>query len=91
LGRLLLRNSSNPARIAAVTLLGSVQFFAITNLPSWWVMYAHSLAGLAACYTAAIPFFGRTLLGDFFYVGVLFSAYAVLSRRVASERLSTAA
>jgi hypothetical protein len=84
LGRTFLRKSSNPARIAAVTLLGSIQFFAFTNLATWWAMpslYARSASGLAECYIAALPFFGRTVLADLFYTAALFSVYALLTRR----------
>jgi hypothetical protein len=44
------------------------------------------MAGLSACYVAALPFFGRTLLADLFYSGVLFGAYALVSRRLESAR-----
>lgn len=84
LGRTFLRNSSSPVRIGAVALLGSIQFFALTNLATWWAMpslYARNVVGLAECYTAALPFFGRTVVGDLFYTGVLFTAYALLTRR----------
>ena len=88
LGRVLLQRTSSAWRIASVTLLGSLQFYFFTNLPSWWSdpMYGHTVAGLVACYLAALPFFGRTVLGDLFYSGLLFSAYAVLSRRTHIER-----
>ncbi len=87
LGRVLLQHSSNIARIGLVSVLGSIQFYLFTNLPSWWgnPIYGHTAAGFAACYLAALPFFGRTLLGDLFYSGLLFSAYAMLSRRVVQE------
>ncbi len=91
LGRLFLRNSSNPWRIGAVALAGSVQFYLITNFPSWSAagsLYPHTWSGLVACYVAALPFFGRTLLGDLFYSAVLFSAYALLSRRAAVQHQS---
>jgi hypothetical protein len=38
-------------------------------------MYPKTGAGLAECFLAAIPFFHYTLLGDLFYVGVLFGAF----------------
>jgi Family of unknown function (DUF6580) len=85
-----LANTESISRIAAVTLLNSVQFFLVTNFGSWlWFQgYPKTSAGLAACYTAAIPFFGWTLAGDFLYTGVLFGLYAWLSRTVAtSERV----
>lgn len=94
LGRLFLRKSSNPARIAAIVLAGSVQFYLITNLFVWLgasSIYPHSWPGLMECYVAALPFFGRTILGDLFYSGALFSVYALLSRRVSGLRQNQAA
>lgn len=85
LGRLFLRDSINPARIAAVVFAGSLQFYLITNFFTWMravALYPHTWSGLMACYIAALPFFGRTLLGDLFYAGVLFGVYAWLSGRV---------
>jgi hypothetical protein len=89
LGRTFLRNTNNPVRIGSVVLAGSLQFFLITNFFVWLGapdMYAQTLSGLATCYTAGLPFFGRTVLADLLYSGVLFSAYALLSRRLESSR-----
>jgi hypothetical protein len=81
LGRALLRGSSSPLRIASVALLGSVQFFFFTNFAVWLgAYYPHTWAGFVACYTAAIPFFAYTVLGDLCYCGALFGAYAWLKR-----------
>ncbi|MBV8553256.1 MAG: hypothetical protein JOY54_18310 [Acidobacteriaceae bacterium] len=94
LGRLFLRKSSNPVRIASVALAGSLQFFLITNFFVWLgsvTLYPHTSAGLFECYVAALPFFGRTVLSDLFYTGVLFSAHALLSRHAASESRTSAA
>lgn len=81
LGRYL-RENNGVARIGGVTLLGSIQFFAITNFGVWLqgLNYPLTTAGLGACYVAAIPFFGRTLAGDVFYVSVLFGLHAWLRR-----------
>lgn len=87
LGRWLLARKPSPPRIAAVAAIGSLQFFLVTNVFEWWggiSGYPHTLAGLAACLSAALPFFSRTLLADLFYTGVLFAAYALLSRRRSS-------
>jgi hypothetical protein len=87
LGRAFLRNSPGITRVATVTFIGSLQFYLITNFPSWasaHSLYARNWGGLADCYIAALPFFGRTLLSDFFYTGVLFSGYALLRRRFAA-------
>jgi hypothetical protein len=94
LGRVFLRHSMSPARIASVVAAGSVQFYLITNLAVWWngvSQYPHTMGGLADCYIAGLPFFGRTLLGDLFYSGVLFGAHAFLSRKLHGERSTPAA
>lgn len=94
LGRAFLRNSSSIWRIGAVALAGSVQFYLITNLYVWWSalsLYPHTFAGLITCYIAALPFFGRTILSDLFYSGLLFSAYALLHRERAEQGHAAAA
>lgn len=89
LGRTLIGQSTNSVRIASVSILGSVQFFLITNSFEWWAgnaLYPHTIGGLSACYIAALPFFGRTLASDLFYTGVLFAAHALLSRKLEYAR-----
>lgn len=89
LGRVFLRDSNSVGRIAAIAVVGSIQFFVITNFFVWFAnpaFYAHNMAGLAGCYVAAIPFFGRTVVGDLLYSGVLFTAYALFTRRYAARR-----
>jgi hypothetical protein len=89
-----LRNTESISRIAAVTVLNSIQFFLVTNFGSWlWFQaYPRTAAGLASCYITAIPFFGWTLASDILYTGILFGLYAWLSRTVAtSERQPLAA
>lgn len=93
LGRTLMRDSNSPGRIALVTLLGSTQFFLITNFFVWLgseMEYPHTFTGLMACYTAAVPFFQSTVIGDLFYTGVLTVAYLVLSRRLSSSHAESA-
>ena len=87
LGRMFLRQSQSVLRIASVAFLASLQFFLITNFATWvgaQILYPHTWAGLVECYVAALPFFGRTLLADLFYSGILFSAYALLKRKFAT-------
>jgi len=88
-----LQATENPLRIGAACLVCSAQFFLITNFATWLGgMYPHTLSGLALCYTAAIPFFGRTIAGDLVYSGVLFGLHAWLSRTLrTAERIPAAA
>ncbi len=78
IGRLL-QNRRTILRIGAATLLGSAQFFLVTNFAVWWLLnsYPKSASGLAACYLAGIPFFWNTLAGDAFYSALLFGVYAL--------------
>jgi hypothetical protein len=88
-----LRATQSPLAIGAAAVAGSVQFFVITNFGVWLnpaATYAHNAAGLMACYVAAIPFYGRTLLADLFYSAALYGAYALLSRRVAVRNRTAA-
>ena len=81
-----LAQTTRLARIGAFALLGSLQFFLLTNFGVWLVggghPYPRTLAGLVACYVAALPFFGRTLVGDLGYAAVLFGLHAWLSGRL---------
>ena len=89
-GSRFLRGTENPLRIGSAAAIGSLQFFLISNFGMWLTYpatYAHTLSGLAACYTAAIPFYGRTLAADLTYSAVLFGLHAWLSRRVARAEL----
>jgi len=84
-----LRNSDSPLRIGGACLLSSVQFFLLTNFATWMfgTFYAKTLAGLATCYIAGLPFFGYTALGDLFFTATIFGLYALLTRTIAqSER-----
>ena len=83
IGRLLQENRTL-ARIGGATLLGSVQFFVITNFAVWAFLgsFPHSVAGLAACYAAGLPLFWDTLAGDTFYAVLLFGGFALAERFV---------
>lgn len=74
---LAIRNHKNIFTVLGGSLLGSTLFYLITNLVFLHPgnMYPHTWAGQIASYTNALPFFGNTLMGDLFYVALLFGAY----------------
>ena len=85
-------------RVSVLTVAGSavasaILFFVVTNLGTWLLsgMYPLTGAGLAACFTAAIPFFQNTLAGDLFYCGLLFGGFALLEKLVPSLATETSA
>ena len=75
--------------VAVAAVSSSLLFFLVTNFGVWLVMdyYPKSLAGLSACYVAAIPFFQNSLAGDLFYTALLFGGFALLERAVPALRL----
>lgn len=77
----------NPLNITGAALAGSSLFFLITNFGVWLTspFYPLSLSGLIACYTAGIPFFHYTILGDLFYTAAIFGSYEVLKQTVFSK------
>lgn len=66
------------------SLSASILFFLVSNFGVWFsgTMYPKDLNGLMACYTAAIPFFKNTLMGDLVYCGVLFGAFELAQARI---------
>jgi hypothetical protein len=91
-----LRKTENPGWIGGAAVIGSVQFFLLTNFAVWvnpaQTLYPHSFAGLATCFVAAIPFFRNTLVSDLAFSAALFGLYALLTRTVVrSERVAATA
>jgi hypothetical protein len=74
------RNWRGLAPIAAAALASSLSFFLITNFMVWagGRLYPGTPAGLAACFSAAIPFFQNQIAGDAFYTVAIFGGYALL-------------
>lgn len=74
----------NITNIFLASVSASVLFFVITNFGLWLSTsyYPKTGAGLAACYTAAIPFFHYTLLGDLFFVAVIFGLYELAKAKI---------
>ncbi len=75
----MLRNRVNTGRVAIAAVSSSVLFFVVTNFAVWvsGFLYPMNFSGLVTCYTAAIPFFHNTLIGDLVYSGALFGLYAL--------------
>ena len=75
-----LKDNSGSLRVGGAALVASVSFFVLSNFAVWmvWPTYPKTLAGLAACYVAALPFFRHSLAGDLFFTAVFFSLGALL-------------
>jgi len=82
LGQILLSSRSTFTRVAAATLLGPTSFFVVSNYAVWagGGIYPHTLAGLQACFVAAIPFYRNDLASTAIVLGVAFGVPALLRR-----------
>lgn len=73
-----LKNRMTFGNTVLAVFMSSVSFFLITNFAMWatGTLYPKTMLGLAECFTAALPFFHFSLLGDLFFSAVLFGAYS---------------
>ncbi len=80
---------ANAGNILLASIGSGVLFFLLSNLGTFLFrdLYPHTFSGLISCYAAAIPFFRNdffgnfflnTIMGNIFYSGLLFGAYALL-------------
>ena len=82
LGGMLAKNAS-ALRVGAASLAGSLSFFVVSNFAVWavWNMYPKTLAGLATCYLAAVPFFRNAMVSDLFFAAAFFGIGYLVSHR----------
>lgn len=87
--------ANRPMGWRVATVIGApVAFFLISNFGVWLARgslpgeppYAHNWQGLAACYTAALPFFRGTLIGDWLFAGAGLAALEMLRTRETGAR-----
>jgi hypothetical protein len=84
-----IRNHKSIWTVLGGSVLGSVLFYLITNLVFLYepTMYPHTWAGQITSYVNALPFFRNTVLGDLFYVSILFTAYELCQELLKSTSL----
>jgi hypothetical protein len=82
LGRILLSKRVTVTRVLGGPVLASTSFFAISNYAVWVgsAMYPHTMAGLGACYAAALPFYRNDLLSTTLITVVAFGAPALVAK-----------
>ena len=82
----------SPIRVGFAALASSVLFFVVTNFGMWLSsgFYPRTLAGLEACYVAAIPFFQNTVAGDLFYAALLFGGFKLAEQLMPKLRAGAA-
>jgi hypothetical protein len=94
LGQILLHSKTTVLRVGAGALLGPTSFFLVSNYAAWVsgfaFPYPHTMAGLAACYAAAVPFYRNDLVSTAIVAGLAFGV-PVLVRRFSAAHAAEAA
>ena len=77
--------------VLVASVAGPSVFFLISNLAVWLGggLYPPTLGGLEACYVAAIPFYGNSLISAVLFSGILFGAYEYYLRRAHSHEVAS--
>ena len=76
--------------VLVASVAGPSIFFLISNFAVWLAggLYPPTFGGLAACYVAAIPFYGNSLISGVLFSGLLFGAYEFYLRRSHSHEMA---
>ena len=79
LGHALLQGRPGAGRVAGAAFGSATSFFLISNFMVWVGsgMYAHTAAGLGACYGAAVPFYANDVMSTGLTVGALWGVPAL--------------
>ena len=93
LGRFMLSEKRTSYRLGGAAIASATLFFIVSNFGTWLtgMLYPVSIAGLIECYVMAIPFYGNTLMGDLFYVVVLFGTFECMQTWLQKRHLTQAA
>ena len=78
---LYIRSKKSVATVVGGTIISSILFFLITNFAVWVdprSFYPDGFSGLMLSYTAGIPFFRNSVMGDLFFSGLFFGGYELI-------------
>jgi len=79
LGHQMLNGKPSALRVAGGVMASATSFFILSNFAVWMgsLMYPHTVAGLSACYVAAIPFYANDVISTAITAGALFGLPAL--------------
>lgn len=66
-----------PPSFVLVILLATIGYWLWTNFGTWWLggLYPHTVQGIIACYTMALPFLSWSLLGNLVWSGIILGLF----------------
>ena len=83
-----LRPGRSPRKLAIAGMSAAILFFVVTNFAMWAYSdtFPKTAIGLGACYLAGLPFLANEVLGDAFYLSILFGGWAFAEIRFITLR-----
>jgi hypothetical protein len=84
------KSEISTSKVFNAAVCSGLVFFLVSNFGVWFsgTMYPKTLAGLGACYTAAVPFLRGTMLGNLAFSALLFGVYFLLQRGISSLKIA---
>jgi hypothetical protein len=88
-----LKNRVRPLPVVLAALTSATGFFIISDFGTWLGtgLYPHTWSGLATCYVAALPFYGKGILSNLLFSAIFFGLPAWYARLSESEARNKAA
>lgn len=85
---IMVRGHRSTSMIIGAALTSSLLFFFLSNFGAWLghAQYPQTFSGLMAAYTAGIPFFRNTLIGDLFFTALFFGGFYLAQQRIPQLR-----
>lgn len=90
-GRVLLAERQGPVNVVGAAVLTSTSFYLITNYAVWAVagsFYPHTLAGLATCLAAGLPFYRNDVISTTLVVSLVFGLPVLVERMLPSRAVA---
>lgn len=86
-----LKNRVSTRNVLIASIAGPSVFFLISNFAVWLGggLYPPTFGGLTACFAAAVPFYGNSLISGVLFSGILFGAYEYYVRRAQRHELAS--
>ena len=78
-----LRSRTGVTMLVVATVGSTLLFYLVTNFGVWFAGghgYAMDAGGLAQAYIAGLPFLQNSMLGNLFFVALLFGGYALIRK-----------
>ena len=84
-----LQKKTSAVKVISFSLISSLLFFVVSNFGVWLMgWYPRTTAGLAQCYTMALPFLRDFTASTLMYSAIFFGSFELIARSIKNEKLA---